>query len=68
MIKTCDECGHNLSISFGPGRFRMYRGHSSCEIPADLEFFECLNCGAEWMDASQIDYLSEAFEKLFSQE
>lgn len=58
----CDDCGHDMQISIGPGRVRRYRGEDGYLIPADLAFASCSNCGAEWLTASQIDTLSTSLE------
>jgi hypothetical protein len=62
-VGHCAECGYRLERSSGPGRVRAYRGESGYELPEDLVFWACANCGAEWLNASQIDQLSDAFEK-----
>jgi len=59
----CDECGSAMVLSVGPGRMRDYRGRSGYELPADLAFPRCPECGAEWMTSSQIDRLSEHLER-----
>lgn len=62
-MEKCAECGSEMILSKGPGRTRNYRGKSGYEIPANLEYPICPNCGAEWMTASQIDVLSESLER-----
>jgi len=59
----CDECGSELKLSSGPGRFRSYRGQSGYKIPADFEFLCCSDCGAEWLSSSQVDQLSKILEE-----
>jgi len=59
---SCPNCGAQMSKSSGPGRVRSYRGKHGYEIPADLAFWICGGCSAEWMTADQIDQLSDAFE------
>ncbi len=63
----CAQCGAVMTISTGPGRLRRYRGEEGYEVPAELTFMVCKNCGAEWMYADQIDILSDAFEMQRSQ-
>jgi len=59
---TCPECGSDMILSQGPGRMRRYRGESDYEIPSDLEFPICPDCGAQWLTASQNKRLSVALE------
>ena len=61
-VASCSNCGSPTQTSKGPGRMRTYLGQPGFEIPADLEFEVCESCGAEWLTASQIDQLSDAFE------
>lgn len=58
----CPECGATLVFSDGPGRRMRYRGEDGYEVPEGLGYRECPQCGAQWLTASQIKQLSEAFE------
>lgn len=53
-----------MHMSVGPGRFKTYRGHSGYEVPPELNYPACSGCGAEWLTSTQIDTLSDAFEKM----
>lgn len=61
--ENCAECGGQLRLSTGPNREMNYRGESGLIIPENIEFPECPQCGATWMDGQTIDMLSEALEQ-----
>ena len=61
-LHLCDECGSKLRLSTGAGRFKTYRGESGYEVPEDLEFPACDQCGAEWLTREQIQQLNAEFE------
>ena len=45
-------------------KYAYFRGVKlGYKIPDDFEFLCCSKCGAEWMDSSQTDELSEILEK-----
>jgi hypothetical protein len=62
--RFCHTCGGELQLSQGPGRFKSYRGQAGYEIPANLKFPHCSQCGAEWLTNYQLEILEEHFEKL----
>ncbi len=63
---SCSNCGGQLKISLGQGRFRRHRGEEGYEIPASMKFPECLQCGAQWLTNSQLELLGTHFDKIRS--
>lgn len=60
--QECADCGGALRMSMGAGRKREYRRGCNYDVPADLSFPVCRECGAEWLTDSQLETLNASLE------
>lgn len=65
FAEKCPACDGDLRMSSGPGRFKSYKSHT-LQLPPDLAFPVCTQCGASWMGTDEVKRLSAFIESKMS--
>jgi hypothetical protein len=60
-MKSCAECGGEITVVCVAGRTRKYRG-VLCTVPETFPIRTCSKCKSEWMTTAEVKALGVLFE------